>query len=183
MLAAVHVANGGSILTLFTNKKEMEDCYAAVNPVVKDADLRLICQKWGVSVKSLRDEFIEDNSVSLFALKSFWEGFDAPGSTLRGVVIPKLPFQKPSDPLSCERAARDDYAWRNYVLPQAVLEVRQAVGRLIRKAEDRGIVVFGDVRLVSKGYGRVFVKSLPTKNVKIMPVSEIVKDIEANLFL
>jgi ATP-dependent DNA helicase DinG len=69
------------------------------------------------------------------------------------------------------------------VLPQAVLEVRQAVGRLIRKAEDRGIVVFGDVRLVSKGYGRVFVKSLPTKNVKIMPVSEIVKDIEANLFL
>jgi ATP-dependent DNA helicase DinG len=183
MLAAVHVANGGSILTLFTNKKEMEDCYAAVNPAVKDADLRLICQKWGVSVKSLRDEFIEDKSVSLFALKSFWEGFDAPGSTLRGVVIPKLPFQKPSDPLSCERAARDDYAWRNYVLPQAVLEVRQAVGRLIRKAEDRGIVVFGDVRLVSKGYGRVFVKSLPTKNVKIMPVSEIVKDIEANLFL
>ena len=80
------------MLTLFTNRKEMEECFDLANPQIKAAGLRLVCQKWGVSVKGLRDDFLKDEHLSLFALKSFWEGFDAPGATLKGVVIPKLPF-------------------------------------------------------------------------------------------
>lgn len=87
---------------------------------------------------------MKDEHLSLFALKSFWEGFDAPGATLKGVVIPKLPFGLPTDPLSCERQQRDDRAWAHYSLPHAVIEVKQAVGRLIRKSTDRGIVVLAD---------------------------------------
>ncbi|WP_165253438.1 helicase C-terminal domain-containing protein [Adlercreutzia sp. ZJ304] len=177
LLKELHVAQGGSMLTLFTNRKEMDTCFAEVAPHLKTADLRLVCQRWGVSVKGLRDDFLSDETLSLFALKSFWEGFDAPGSTLRGVVLPKLPFSKPSDPLSCERSARDDAAWRKWVLPQAVLEVKQAVGRLIRKAEDEGIVVLADTRLLSKGYGKVFLKSMPSCDVRIMPTAEIIKEI------
>ena len=82
LLAQAHVANGGSMLTLFTNKKEMDACFAEVQPRMKEHDLRLVCQKWGVSTKNLRDDFLKDESLSLFALRSFSEGFDAPGATL-----------------------------------------------------------------------------------------------------
>lgn len=180
LLVDAHVANGGSMLTLFTNKKEMEACYAEVSPQLKESDLRLVCQKWGVSVKNLRDDFLKDETLSLFALKSFWEGFDAPGATLKGVIIPKLPFSKPTDPLSCERAARDDAAWRHFVLPQAVLEVRQAAGRLIRSATDTGVLILADARLISKGYGKVFLRSLPSKNVQFVSIEELLEALRAH---
>ena len=174
LLVDVHRAQQGSMLTLFTNRREMERCFDVVQPAIKTDDLRLVCQKWGVSVKGLRDDFLADEHLSLFALKSFWEGFDAPGATLKGVVIPKLPFSKPTDPLSCERAARDDQAWRRYVLPQAVLETKQAAGRLIRKADDRGVLILADKRLVTKGYGKAFLNSLPSRTIKVCTCAEIV---------
>lgn len=180
LLVDAHRAQQGSMLTLFTNRKEMETCYEYVQPRLKGDDLRLVCQKWGVSVKGLRDDFLADEHLSLFALKSFWEGFDAPGATLKGVVIPKLPFAKPTDPLSCERAERDDQAWRHYVLPAAVLEVKQAAGRLIRRADDTGALILADHRLVSKGYGKTFLNSLPSRTIKIMKASEIVAELEAS---
>ena len=176
-LAEAHIAQGGAMLTLFTNRKEMEKCFDEVNPALKEQGLRLVCQKWGVSVKGLRDDFLADEHLSLFALKSFWEGFDAPGATLKAVIIPKLPFAKPTDPLSCERSARDDYAWRRYVLPAAILETKQAAGRLIRRADDRGVLILADRRLLTKSYGKSFIRSLPSKNVQILPMREIVERI------
>lgn len=174
LLARVHVAQEGSMLTLFTNRREMEACFDAVNPVVKAHDLRLVCQKWGVSTKGLRDDFLKDEHLSLFALKSFWEGFDAPGATLKGVVIPKLPFSKPTDPLSCERASRDAAAWSHYTLPQAVIEVKQAAGRLIRSSTDEGVLILADRRLLTKGYGKVFLRSLPSANITVCSTDEVV---------
>lgn len=178
LLIETHRAQNGSMLTLFTNRKEMEKCFEVVAPALKEDDLRVVCQKWGVSVKGLRDDFLTDEHLSLFALKNFWEGFDAPGATLKGVIIPKLPFSKPTDPLSCERSLRDDQAWRHYVLPSAVLEIKQAAGRLIRSAEDSGCLILADKRLVSKGYGKVFLNSLPSKNIKICTMAEIVEELE-----
>lgn len=177
LLTGVHVAQQGSMLTLFTNRREMENCFNVVQPQLKEHDLRLVCQKWGVSVKGLRDDFLKDEHLSLFALKSFWEGFDAPGSTLKGVVIPKLPFAKPTDPLSCERAATDDQAWRRYVLPQAILETKQAAGRLIRKADDEGVLILADKRLLSKSYGKAFLRSMPSRTVKVLTINQIIDDI------
>ena len=178
-LRELHLAQHGSLLTLFTNRREMEACFEAVLPFLKEADLRLVCQKWGVSIKGLRDDFLKDEHLSLFALKSFWEGFDAPGSTLKGVVVPKLPFGLPTDPLSCERQSRDDRAWSHYSLPAAVIDVKQAVGRLIRKADDKGIVVLADHRLISKGYGRKFLNSLPSRNISFLTCAEIVEEVAA----
>ena len=166
------------MLTLFTNRREMEQCFEAVQPQLNNADLRLVCQKKGVSVKALRDEFVSNEQLSLFALKSFWEGFDAPGATLRGVVIPKLPFSKPSDPLSREIALRDSEAWNHYVLPAAVIETKQAAGRLIRTEHDKGILVLADHRLLSKNYGKAFLNSMPSKTIKIMSCEEIVREVE-----
>lgn len=180
LLIEAHRAQLGSMLTLFTNKKEMESCYSEVYPALKSDDLRVVCQRWGVSPKGLRDEFIANESLSLFATKSFWEGFDAPGSTLRGVTVPKLPFAKPDDPLSRERASRDDYAWRNFVLPQAVLEIKQAAGRLIRRADDTGSLILADSRLVTKSYGQVFLRSLPSQNISIVTREELIEALKRN---
>lgn len=179
LLADTHIAQKGSALTLFTNRKEMEKCFEEVQPALKAVDLRLVCQKWGVSVKGLRDDFLADEHLSLFALKSFWEGFDAPGATLKAVIIPKLPFAKPTDPLSCERSARDDQAWRKYVLPAAVLETKQAAGRLIRKADDEGSLILADKRLITKSYGKAFLNSLPSKNIRVCTIAEIVEELRA----
>lgn len=180
LLIGAHRAQEGSMLTLFTNRREMEKCFEEVQPAIKGDNLRLVCQKWGVSVKGLRDDFLADEHLSLFALKSFWEGFDAPGATLKGVVIPKLPFSKPTDPLSCERAARDDGAWRRYVLPAAVLETKQAAGRLIRKSDDRGILILADKRLITKGYGKTFLRSLPSQNIRFLSAAEIIDEIASS---
>lgn len=179
LLARAHVAQQGSMLTLFTNRREMEACFEAVDPAMKEHGLRLVCQKWGVSTKGLRDDFLKDEHLSLFALKSFWEGFDAPGATLKGVIIPKLPFAKPTDPLSCERAQRDSAAWSHYTLPQAVIEVKQAAGRLIRSSTDTGVLVLADRRLLTKGYGRSFLKSLPSQNITTCTIDEAVLAIGA----
>lgn len=167
LLVDVHMAMGGSTLTLFTNRRDMEDLYARVEPRLSRDGLELACQLRGTSVKRLRDRFLSEESSSLFALKAFWEGFDASGSTLRCVVIPKLPFASPTEPLSCERNIREDRAWARYSLPDAVLEVKQAAGRLIRTSTDRGVLVLADSRLVSKGYGKKFLSSLPSEFQRI----------------
>lgn len=159
----VHVGMGGSTLTLFTNRREMEQIYRKIEPLLAAQGLTLACQMRGTSPRQLREQFLEDESTSLFALKSFWEGFDAAGDTLRCVVIPKLPFPNPNNPLSKERGVRDSSSWVHYDLPETVLSVKQAAGRLIRTSTDTGCLILADTRLIQKGYGATFLQSLPKK--------------------
>ena len=168
LLYDVHVSMGGSVLTLFTNRRDMERVHEALAPRLAEAGLELEQQGRGASARRLRDRFIADKNLSLLALKSFWEGFDAAGDTLRCVVIPKLPFASPNDPLVKEREARDQRAWWKYSLPDAVISVKQAAGRLIRTSTDTGVLVLADSRLVTKRYGRQFIASLPSKSVQQM---------------
>ena len=163
LICTVHTAMGGSCLTLFTNRRDMESLYSRLKQPLADAGITLRCQSHGFSARRLRDEFLENESLSLFALRSFWEGFDAPGDTLRCVIIPKLPFGKPNDPLMLERNLREQNAWRNYALPEAVIDLKQAAGRLIRSSNDRGVLVLADSRLLSKWYGRIFLSALPSQ--------------------
>ena len=173
LLVDTHVAMGGSVLTLFTNRRDMEDVFARVEPQLARRGLELVCQQRNSSPRRLRDHFIADESSSLFALRAFWEGFDASGDTLRCVVIPKLPFSSPTEPLSCERNLREERAWARYSLPEAVLTVKQAAGRLIRTSSDMGVLVLADSRLVSKGYGKKFLNSLPTSSYQCIETAKV----------
>lgn len=164
LLFDIHKSMSGSVLTLFTNRREMEAAYRDVQPRLASIGLTLLCQDRGSSTRRLGQEFTSDKSASLFALKSFWEGFDAAGDTLRCVVVTKLPFASPKDPLVRERDLRDRRAWWKYSLPEAVISVKQAVGRLIRSSQDRGIIVIADSRVVKKRYGKQFLDSLPSDN-------------------
>lgn len=178
LLVDVHLAMGGSALTLFTNRRDMEELFARVHPKLAKAGLDVVCQQKMSSPRQLREHFISQKSASLFALKAFWEGFDAAGDTLRCVIIPKLPFSSPTDPLSCERDLREERAWVRYALPEAVLEVKQAAGRLIRTSTDVGVLVLADSRLVSKGYGKKFLHSLPTSGYQKIETERVGRYLE-----
>ena len=174
LLLAVHTAMGGSVLTLFTNRREMESLYHELKPKLKAEGVELIAQTRGTSTKNLRDRFLQDEDLCLFALKSFWEGFDAPGETLRCVVIPKLPFGLPSDPIAKEREAREKRAaWRRYYLPEAIMDLKQAAGRLIRTSTDSGWLILADARLTTKGYGKSFLHAMPTTDIREVKMEEI----------
>lgn len=173
LLYDVHVCMGGSVLTLFTNRREMERVYEGIQPKLAAQGLDLIIQERGAGARTIRDKFLATQSSSLFALRSFWEGFDAGGDTLRCVVIPKLPFASPNDPISQERDRREERAWWRYSLPDAVLSVKQAAGRLIRTSSDSGVLVLCDSRLVSKSYGRAFISSLPSRNVQTIGADQV----------
>ncbi|HEY3317723.1 MAG TPA: helicase C-terminal domain-containing protein [Coriobacteriia bacterium] len=178
LLLQVHEAMGGSVLTLFTNRREMETLYAKLAGPLRERGLPLIAQGAGVSRKRLRDEFLADERLSLFATKSFWEGFDAPGDTLRCVVVAKLPFGQMSDPLYEERRTRDPKAWDRYYLPEAIIDLKQAAGRLIRTSTDEGCVVIADARLAGpKGYARKFLAALPVRDVEMLPAERIAEEV------
>lgn len=177
LLERVHLAMGGSTLTLFTNRRDMDALYRALEPRLEREGVSLIVQSRGVSAKRLRDEFIADEALSLFATKSFWEGFDAKGDTLRCVVVPRLPFGRPNDPLAEEREEREGRAaWSRYTLPEAVIELKQAAGRLIRSSTDTGCLVIADARVLHKGYGRDFLGSLPVRDIEPLTTERIAEE-------
>ena len=173
-----HVAQGGSVLTLFTNRRDMERVYEGLRPRLAAEGLDLACQERGTSPRRLRDRFMKEESLSLLALKSFWEGFDAQGDTLRCVVIPNAAFASPNDPLVREfrRPRPEERAcFGGHLPPEAVISSCQghAAGRLIRSASDSGVLVLADSRLATKRYGKTFIKSLPSKNVQMLDSANV----------
>ena len=168
-----HVKLQGSILTLFTSKSTCKELYKAIEPILDEHGLELYSQ-----TKSKNDSiesFLSDKKASLFGLKAFWEGFDAPGDTLKGIVITRLPFDVPNGPLFTERNKREKFSsFGNYMVPPAIFETKQAIGRLIRNETDHGIVIITDKRLLSKSYGREFIKNFQSQNIQKCSSSEIV---------
>lgn len=159
----IHLKSNGSVLTLFTNKRDMEAIYDLVLPRLEKIGLDLYKQDASHPAHVVKNKFINNKSSSLFALKSFWEGIDAQGDTLRTVIITKLPFPNPSDPLYQERSLRERDAWRKYYIPEAVIAMKQAVGRLLRNESDKGSVYILDSRMETKNYSHAFKKSMPVE--------------------
>lgn len=178
LLGEIHIAMGGSVLTLFTNRRDMEAHYRVLAPRLRDEGLSLLIQGRGTSTKRLRDEFLADESLSLFATKSFWEGFDAKGDTLRCVVVTKLPFGRPTEPLAQERSEREgSSAWRRYDLPEAIIALKQAAGRLIRSSTDTGCLVITDSRVLTMNYGTQFLRSLPVSDIEVLSSEAVIEQI------
>ena len=180
LLYEVHVAMGGSTLTLFTNRNEMQSYAAELRERLEDAGLELAVQPPGAGRHAVRERFIAEEKLSLFALKAFWEGFDAPGDTLRCVIIPKLPFESAKNPLLCERTDREGRsAWARYSLPKTIVEMKQAAGRLIRRSDDSGFLVLADGRLQKKSYRTQVLQAMPSNNMAVEPLDDIVAEMRA----
>ena len=113
---------------------------------------------------------------------SFWEGIDLPGDAVQIVIIPKLPFDVPNDPVVSARIdklkAEGENAFSRYQLPNAVLRTRQGAGRLIRTATDRGIVMFLDSRIISKSYGSSFLAVLQGRPFVLNSIEDVVSNVD-----
>jgi len=160
MYKLVKLSRGRAFL-LFSSKRMLERAYELMSPhlpypLLKQGDMTRL---------ELTRRFREEEGSVLFGLKSFWEGVDIAGDALSLVVIDKLPFDPPDDPVHEARvgqmkAAGEDW-FGNYVLPQAVLRLKQGIGRLLRTRDDRGVMAILDTRLHTKGYGRLLLNALP----------------------
>ena len=160
-MEALIKASGGRALVLFTSFKAMDAAWAALE---EELEFPLLCQGTAPRHELLR-RFSEETRAVLFAVASFWEGVDIPGESLSLVIIDKLPFEVPSDPVIMARLDRIKAGGGNpffeFQVPRAILSLRQGVGRLMRSSSDHGVMAILDVRLFSKGYGRRFRNSLP----------------------
>jgi ATP-dependent DNA helicase DinG len=153
------------------------------------AELRArgIDRRWPLLVhgEESRDQllarFRDAGGAVLLGTTSFWEGVDVPGDALRALLIAKLPFRVPTEPVTaaqCEAIeARGGNAFRDYMLPHAALRLKQGFGRLIRTAADRGVVVIADPRVVTKNYGRGLLDGLPPARRLIGRWGEIRADV------
>ncbi|PKL09209.1 MAG: ATP-dependent DNA helicase DinG, partial [Spirochaetae bacterium HGW-Spirochaetae-7] len=175
-------ASGGRALVLFTSYTALRAAWESVKPRLDSLGISAFRQ--GDDERSrLLDSFKTDVASVLFATDSFWEGVDAPGETLELVIITKLPFRVPTDPVQKARAEaverRGGNSFMDLSLPEAVIRFKQGFGRLIRHSDDRGAVVVLDVRLLAKRYGTVFVSSLPETRTSFKPLDELVMDLHA----
>lgn len=163
-IARLLEASRGRALVLFTSRDAMTKAFEAARPVFEKLSIRGMRQ--GDDERGrLLSMFRQEISSVLFATDSFWEGVDAPGETLSLVIICRLPFRVPTDPVQCARSEavekRGGHPFMEISLPEAVIRLKQGFGRLIRHSEDRGVVAVLDSRILAKGYGQLFVKSLP----------------------
>ncbi len=165
LIREIILLNGGRTLALFTSYRQMRRVYEKIrNSLPVSTFLQ------GDQPRSeLLKVFKGDEQSVLFATASFWEGVDVPGSSLTAVIIDKLPFFVPDDPLEMARMKameeRGENAFFQYQVPRAVISLKQGLGRLMRHKQDRGILAILDSRIYKRSYGKTFLKSLPPARV------------------
>lgn len=172
-------ASRGNAFILFTSHQMMKQFYQSLEKDLKKEHFHLFCQGEESSRTLLKKFLSQDRSV-LFGTDSFWEGVDVSGEALRLVIIVKLPFKVPTDPLiearSEELTQKGKDPFTHLLLPQAALKFKQGFGRLIRRKSDRGCILCLDRRIVKKNYGKFFVQTLPKCSLLILKNDQIKKE-------
>ena len=173
VVAAVARRVGGRTLVLFTSHRQLRDVHAALKHRVDLDKVLILGQGIDGQRRHLLKSFEEADRPLLLGTASFWEGIDVPGERLSCVIMVRLPFPVPTEPVYAARAelVRDSFA--QLALPQAALKLKQGFGRLIRRSTDRGAVVILDNRILGRDYGKAFLDVLPPASRFVGPADEI----------
>lgn len=172
-IVALGRATGGRMLVLFTATNALRQTYRAIQEPLEDAGIAVLGQGIDGSRRNLLERFKEFPNTVLLGTSSFWEGVDVVGDALSVLVIAKLPFSVPSDPVFAARSEGFADSFNEFAVPQSILRFKQGFGRLIRSKDDRGVVAVLDKRLLSKKYGQTFLDSLPHTLVRSGPLQRL----------
>ena len=172
----------GKAFILFTSYTMLNQIYYSISKKLKDKGFEVFLH--GDKPRSqIIKEFKEAENPILFGTTSFWEGVDVQGENLSNVIITKLPFLVPTDPVvsAISKKIEEDggNSFMDFQLPEAIIKFKQGVGRLIRKKTDSGNIFILDNRILKKRYGSLFINALPSqKNIKILEKDDIIEEIE-----
>ena len=166
---------GGRTLVLFTSYSQLQKTAGAITGPLAQEGIIVYEQGSGPSPHTLLKSFRQAEQAVLLGTRAFWEGIDIPGQDLSVLVIAKLPFQVPSDPIVAARSETYQDSFQEYMLPEAILSFRQGFGRLIRTKQDVGVVAIFDKRLITKSYGPLFLSSLPNCTIQHGFMSDLPK--------
>jgi ATP-dependent DNA helicase DinG len=162
-------ADGGTFV-LFTSYKQLNTVYELLAPRLERARRFVLRQGDRMTRREMLANFRRAGDAILFGTSSFWEGVDVPGDALKNVIIAKLPFENPSHPVTKARldeiTRRGGNAFMERSVPEAILRLKQGVGRLIRTPTDTGTIVLADSRILASAYGRYFLRALPSMPVE-----------------
>ena len=179
-LKAELIASRGKAFVLFTSYQMLNYVYYMIREDLEANGLQLFIQ--GMTSRThLVNMYTSGKNPVLFGTDSFWEGVDIKGNQLSNVILVKLPFKVPSDPVTeaiIEHiTAQGKNSFTEYQIPEAVIKFKQGIGRLIRSKSDSGTITILDNRVITKKYGKFFIDSIPTKNINTFSKSEILRDI------
>jgi len=179
-IVGVHRRN---TLVLLTSYQMLEEVASRVRAPLEARGVVLLAQSPGEAAAPLAREFRDGTASVLLGTASFWEGVDFPGESLEVLLIARLPFPVPTDPVIAARSEQIVEAggdpFRELMMPEALLRFRQGIGRLIRTATDRGVVVIVDPRIARAGYGPKFVAALPARPRVVRSGAEIAAAVQA----
>jgi ATP-dependent DNA helicase DinG len=173
VVASVARRVGGRTLVLFTSHRQLRDVHAALKHRIDLDEVLILGQGIDGQRRQLLKAFEEAERPLLLGTASFWEGIDVPGERLSCVIMVRLPFPVPTEPVYAARAERVRDGFAQLALPQAALRLKQGFGRLIRRSTDRGAVVILDNRILGRDYGKAFLDVLPPASRFVGPSAEI----------
>ena len=160
-------ATEGRALVLFTSHTTLADIARGISMPLRERGVTVLAQRRDGSPQQLVERLRREENVAVLGTASFWEGVDIAGEALSLLVIARLPFNVPSDPVFAARSEAFEDAFAGYAVPQAVLRFKQGFGRLIRSSQDRGVCAVLDRRILTKRYGATFLHSLPECTVEV----------------
>jgi ATP-dependent DNA helicase DinG len=178
LIKAIIETNKVGTMVLFTSYTDLKAMYEGLEQTCFENDILLLAQGMSGSRSSILNQFKENGKAVLLGTSSFWEGVDVQGESLSLLILNKLPFQVPSEPIieayleKLEKEGKQSFM--HYSLPNALLKMRQGVGRLIRNKTDKGVILILDNRISTKAYGQYFREIVPTKIISTKNPAETI---------
>ena len=173
VLVDLGMSLGGRTMALFTSYSSLRAVANRIRAPLQAEGIQVLAQSVDGPPQQLIARFTQDPRSVLLGTASFWEGVDLPNGLLQALVLTRLPFQVPTDPVVKARSEQYEDPFKQYSIPQAVLRFRQGIGRLIRNKEDKGTIVVLDQRITGRSYGQSFLKSIPPCTMKPCNISTV----------